>query len=102
MRQLELGFYYNTTHLGGDELKMRRFKADAETRLILSYFQMRPGELKTPYDVYKDLGYEDPLKITNIRRSMTNLSQGDNPKLIKTDVLRPGERGAMNHCWKLA
>lgn len=101
MSQLQIGFYYNTTHLEGDELKMRRFKADTETRLILSFFNMHPGELFTAFDVYNALGYTDPLKITNIRRSITNLSSGHEPKLIKTEVMKPGERGALNHCWKL-
>ena len=100
--QLQLGFYYNTTHVKGSELHMRRFKADAESRLILAFFRMHPGELFTPFDVYNALGYTDPLKIISIRRSMTDLTQLETPLLEKTEVMKKGERGAPNHCWKLA
>lgn len=99
--QLQLGFYYNTTRVEGNELRMRRFKADTESRLILAFFRMHPGELFTPFDVFNALDYIDALKIISIRRSMTDLTQSNPPLLLKTKVMKKGERGALNHTWKL-
>jgi hypothetical protein len=99
--QLQLGFFYNTTHLEGNELHMRRFKADTEARLILAFFKMHPGEFFTPFDVYNALGYTDILKITSVRRSMADLTNTNPPLLEKTDIMKQGERGALNHTWKL-
>lgn len=90
-QQLSLGFHYNTTHLTGNELHRRQLQADSEARLILSYFRMRPGELKTPFEVCEDLGYTDPLKILNIRRAMSDLTREG--LLLKTEVMKTGGRG---------
>jgi hypothetical protein len=99
-RQLSLGFHYNTTHLTGYELHKRNLQADSEARLVLAYFRMRPDELKTPFEVCEDLGYEDPLKVLNIRRAMSDLTRAG--YLVKTTEMKQGKRGTTNHCWRLA
>jgi len=99
---VQLDIFYNTTHLTGNELKIRCIKADADNRLILAFFKMHPGELFTPFDVMEQLGYGLE-KINSIRRAMTELSQIEpEPLLIKTNIKRPGKLGAPNHCWRLA
>jgi hypothetical protein len=97
--QLSLGFFYNTTHLEGSELHKRRFQADSEARLVLAYFRMRPGEHKTPFEVCEDLGYEDPLKVLNIRRAISDLTKEG--YLVKTDQMKVGKRGTQNRTWRL-
>jgi len=96
---VQLDIFYNTTHLEGTDLKIRRIKADAQSRLILAFFRMHEGELFTPFEVLKALSY-DPMQITSVRRSITDLAQAG--LLLKTDVMKPGALGASNHCWRLA
>jgi hypothetical protein len=99
---VQLDIFYNTTHLEGSDLKIRRIKADADARLILAFFKMHPGELFTPFQVMEQLGYGLE-KINSIRRAMTDLSQAEpEPQLVKTEVRRPGRLGSPNHCWRLA
>ncbi len=95
---VQLDIFYNTTHLTGNDLKIRRIKADAQSRLILAFFKMHPGELFTPFEVLKALNY-DPMQITSVRRSITDLTNAG--LLIKTDVMKQGELGSPNHCWRL-
>jgi hypothetical protein len=102
MSAIQLDIFYNTTHLTGDELKIRRAKADADWRLIMAFFSMHPGELFTPFEVMEQLGYGLE-KINSIRRAMTDLSNArPTPMLIKTEIRKPGKLGAPNNCWKLA
>jgi len=99
---VQLDIFYNTTHLTGNELKIRRVKADADWRLIVAFFRLHPGELFTPFEVMQQLGYGLE-KINSIRRAMTDLSQArPTPMLVKTDTMKPGELGSPNHCWRLA
>jgi hypothetical protein len=99
---VQLNIFYNTTCLTGNELKIRRIKADADARLIHALFKMHPGESFTPFEVMEQLGYGLE-KINSIRRAMTELSQAEpGPILIKTDIMRRGNLGATNHCWRLA
>jgi len=96
---VQLDIFYNTTHITGDDLKIRRIKADAQSRLILAFFKMHPGELFTPFEVLKELNY-DPMQITSVRRSITDLTQAS--LLVKTNTMKQGSLGAPNHCWRLA
>ena len=96
-RQLDI--FYNTTHMTADELHTRRVSANRQNRLILAFFKDNPKGFFTPFEVqlYSNL---KGTPITSIRRAINTLT--DAGFLIKTDQLRQGDYGAMNHTWKLA
>lgn len=97
----QLDIFYNTTNLQGCELAEKREKASGLTGRILQFFIQNPGILYTPFDVQNEMNlYTIP--ITSIRRAMTTLSSANPPLLIKTDYMRRGLFGTLNHCWKLA
>jgi hypothetical protein len=97
----QLSFFHNTTNLRGEELKLARLKANGEVMQVLQFFREHPGEHFTPYDVRRAL-FSDPLKISNVKRSITDLTTIQPPFLIKTDLMKEGDRGSLNHTWKLA
>ena len=97
----QLSFFHNTTNLRGEELKLARLKANGEVMQVLQFFREHPGEHFTPYDVRRAL-FSDPLKISNVKRSITDLTTIEPPYLVKTTVMKEGDRGSLNHTWKLA
>jgi hypothetical protein len=98
---LQLSFFHNTTGLRGEELKQARLKANSQAMMILQFFRQHPEGYFTPFDVRRALNL-DPLQITEVRRSITDLTNAKPPFLIKTKEMREGDRGSMNHTWKLA
>lgn len=97
MTQLDL--FYNTTHMSGSELTMRRLEAGRQNRIILEFFKQNPRVNFTPFDVQRDAGLH-ATPITSIRRAINTLTQLG--FLVKTDVLKEGAYGAQNHTWRLA
>lgn len=100
---VQLQFFHNTTGLKGKELRQANLKATSQAFRILQFFRQHPGEHFTPYDVRRALGL-DPLAICEVKRSMSDLSNArkfNPPFLVKTEVKKPGDRGADNHTWRL-
>jgi len=95
----QLDIFYNTTHMTEDELKVRRVSASRQNILILKFFKDNPLGYFTPFEVQTYTNMERT-PITSIRRALNTLT--DAGLIIKTDKLRQGEYGAMNHTWKLA
>ncbi len=96
-RQLDI--FYNTTHMTEDELRIRRISASRQNMAILKFFQDNPLGYFTPFEVHTYTNLEN-IPITSIRRAINTLT--DAGLLIKTDKMRAGEYGAMNHTWKIA
>lgn len=97
MTQLDL--FYNTTHMTADQIKIRRQEAGRQCSLIMHFFDENPNASFTPFEVQK-YGNLDHYPITSIRRAINTLTQAG--LLVKTDILKEGEYGAMNHTWKKA
>ena len=95
----QLSIFYNTTHMSESELMIRRVAASRQNTLILRFFQDNPQGYFTPFEVQKYSTLKDT-PITSIRRAINTLT--DAGLLIKTDRMKEGEYGAMNHTWKLA
>jgi hypothetical protein len=95
--------YFNTTNLTGTVLKERQFRAGSQNSVILKFFSDRPGELRTPFEIWECLILCNKIHRktpdTSIRRSMTTLTKMG--YLVKTDVKRAGEYGDETHCWRL-
>ena len=89
--------YYNTNDETGDTLTTSRRNVTTQETNILTIFRGRPCRAMTPFDVQDDLGHEVP--ITSIRRAITNLTIRG--LLLKTDTMKNGRFGKMNHCWML-
>ena len=92
--------YHNTTNLIGEELKDANQKAFNQEEAILDIFIDREQIHITPSDVwhiYKQEFKKTPL--TSIRRAITGLT--NKGKLVKTNKMREGEFGRLEHCWKL-
>ena len=90
--------YKNTNHETGETLKQSKEKALRQEDYIYWYIALFPYKLFTPFDIQKLIMPDVP--ITSIRRAMTCLAAIG--LLIKTDVMKLGLYGKMNHCWKLA
>lgn len=95
----QLSIFYNTTHMSESELQIRRVAASRQNTLILRFFQDNPQGYFTPFEVQK-YSTLNATPITSIRRAINTLT--DAGLLIKTDRMKEGEYGAMNHTWKLA
>ncbi len=99
MQGKQLDIFYNTTHLGGEELTRRRFETGRQNQEILAFFRSNPRGLFTPFDVQSCTGMIN-VPITSIRRAMHTLTSAG--LLIKTHNKKEGNYGAFNHLWKLA
>ena len=93
--------YYNTTKETSKELAISKFKAYTQEEYIMDIFHDRESIKMTPSEVcyifceeYKDV------PLTSIRRAMTNLT--NRQQLVKTDIMREGDYGKPEHCWKLS
>lgn len=95
----QLNLFYNTTHLSAAEMKIRRQNAAYQNGRILRFFEDNPEGYFTPFEVQLYTALERT-PITSIRRAINTLTQAG--LLVKTDKMRQGEYGAMNHTWKKA
>lgn len=93
--------YYNTTKETSKELAISKVKAYTQEECIMDIFFDRGSIKMTPSEVcyifceeYKDV------PLTSIRRAMTNLT--NRQQLVKTDIMREGEYGKPEHCWRLS
>jgi hypothetical protein len=88
--------YHQTTPLTGQELAEAIRTASKQDQAILAVFSA--GIARTPSQVHSILqrmGKTWP--ITSIRRAITNLEHDE--KLVKTDELRRGPFGKVEHLW---
>jgi hypothetical protein len=76
-------------------------KAKSQETQVLEFFQARPGEHVTPFDVWRAVGKPKDWPLTSVRRAMTNLT-GRGLLVFHAADLRPGDLGATNHTWSLA
>ena len=96
----QLSMYFNTTGLQGGELLEVKERIGGQNKLILDFFKRFNAGNYTPFEVQQSLsvtaGREIP--ITSIRRAMNTLTELG--YLVKTDKMKPGAYGSMNHTWK--
>jgi hypothetical protein len=92
----QMDLFYNTVHISGQELKERKVSNGLQNRQILRFFEENPSVSFTPFEVQRYAGLGST-PITSIRRAINTLTQTGH--LIKTDILKPGEYGTMNHTW---
>ena len=95
----QLDMFYNTTMMGLTEITQRRQTASKQCWMILHFFKGNPEGNFTPFEVQKHANLQT-YPITSIRRAINTLTGAG--LLIKTNIMREGEYGAMNHTWKLA
>lgn len=95
----QLSLFYNTTHMNASELKIRRQSIAYQNGRILKFFEENPQGYFTPFEVQLYTNLEG-VPITSIRRALNTLTQAG--LIVKTDKLRAGDYGAMNHTWKKA
>ena len=93
--------YYNTTKETSKELAISKFKAYTQEEYIMDIFHDRESIKMTPSEVcyifceeYKDV------PLTSIRRAITSLT--NRYQLVKTDKMKMGLYGKLEHCWRLA
>lgn len=91
--------YYNTTKLEGDQLEIKMQKARSQKDIVLTIFETQPVIEYTPFDILRMWPGRKP-PITSIRRCITDLTKEG--YIMKTDILRKGLYGDVNHTWKLA
>jgi hypothetical protein len=95
----QLDIFYNTTKLKGKNLMKRQSGARGQCIEILRFFNSNPQGYFTPFEVQQQANLMH-YPITSIRRAINTLTEAN--LLIKTDLMKPGEYGADNHCWRLA
>jgi predicted HTH transcriptional regulator len=89
--------YYNTNNETGETLKTSRKRVNIQEKEIVEVFSNNPSSKMTPFDVQDNVGHHVP--ITSIRRAITNLTERG--VLTKSDIMKKGRYGKMNHCWEL-
>lgn len=94
----QLDLYFETVPVPAAEKEQRKFASRSQCLTILKLFRCNPLIAMTPFEVQHCTEmYKTP--ITSIRRAINTLT--DAGLLVKTDILRPGEYGVLNHTWKL-
>jgi hypothetical protein len=91
--------FYNTINAEGQMLMSFDEQAAKQDDIILDLFRKNAHRDITPFEMESCLrlnGKRYP--ITSIRRSITNLTKEG--KLVKTEVMRPGEYGKPNYAWR--
>lgn len=99
----QLAMYFNTTGLEGEDLEGKKKKVSGQNIFILDFFQDRPEQYFTPWDVLKYLQREcycHGVPVTSVRRGINTLTRQG--YLVKTDIMKEGAYGSRNHTWKLA
>lgn len=89
--------YHNTNLESGDTLVSSCKKALTQQWAVYRLFERNPGWHYTPFEVQKTA--LPTTIITDVRRAMSNLTEEG--LLLKTDIMRPGKYGKLNHTWKL-
>lgn len=101
--RFELGqSYFDTTRLQRAMLFRAQCAALEQTALVMEIFRLHRRPL-TPWEVWQE-GIQNGRQwlITSVRRSISVLSDGEAPTLVKLDSLRMGPHGKPSHEWRLA
>tara|TARA_R110000824_G_scaffold37327_7_gene114718 strand:+ start:96 stop:419 length:324 start_codon:yes stop_codon:yes gene_type:complete len=93
--------YFNTIKETGKELVVSKAKAYSQEESIMDIFFDRSVIHMTPSDVWHIYCQEfKDVPLTSIRRAITSLTH--RYQLVKTDRMREGIYGKLEHCWRLA
>ena len=90
--------YHNTTDLEGKALETATKKAKSQEEAIFEIFKNNPWQTFTPFQIQARMANKF-VPITSVRRAISNLTRKD--KIVKTDIQRKGEYGAVNYTWQL-
>jgi hypothetical protein len=78
--------FHNSVPVPEEQLEECRNRAESQKDKILTIFRSNPKQMFTPYqiqDIYQ-MVYNEPILITSVRRSITDLTNEGTGKLIKT------------------
>lgn len=93
--------YFETTWLPDAELFKAQAVAMEQNELVMAIFRRKRRAL-TPWEVWQEGAQKGrQWLITSVRRSMSVLSAGESPALVKLDSLRMGPHGKPSHEWCL-
>jgi hypothetical protein len=97
-----VGSYYNTVPITGDDLKHARAAAAHQDDLVLRIFA-KAGKPLSPSQVWR-IGCDQGERwlLTSVRRSITNLTNANPPRLRKTGDRREGQYGRPEMVWATA
>lgn len=95
----QLSLFFNTTRLRDKELRERMISTGRQNGIVLRFFLDNPRHDFTPFEVQEYANLQQT-PITSIRRALTTLTSMG--YLVKTNIMREGEFGAVNHTWRLA
>ena len=90
----QLDMFYNTTMMGVDRDDSKETNCIKTVLDDPSFFKGNPEGNFTPFEVQKHANLQT-YPITSIRRAINTLTGAG--LLIKTNIMREGEYGAMNH-----
>ena len=88
--------YFNTNKEEGATLRGSRKKVLTQEDIIFNLFDLYPTKHFTPFDVQRRVLPDSP--ITSVRARMNTLTELN--LITKTDSMKPGIYGKMNHSWK--
>lgn len=93
--------YFQTTYLQETDLFRAESAALEQNELVMAIFRRKRRAL-TPWEVWQE-GAKNGRQwlITSVRRSMSVLSSGEGPALVKLNSLRMGPHGKPSHEWAL-
>ena len=103
--------FFNTIKLNTEELQRANARAAALEDLIENIYKANPNTELSPSQIHfiVNTKYQLNSLLTSVRRGLSNLSdkvryekKGEQPPLIKTENLIPGNYGKNEHTWKLA
>ena len=93
--------YFNTTKETGKQLFQSKVKSHSQEEAIMDIFLNRGLINMAPSNVWSIYCAEfKDVPLTSIRRAITSLT--NRYKLVKTDEMRIGIYGKLEHCWRLA
>jgi hypothetical protein len=92
--------YFDTTKLPAPQLREARAIASHQDDMVIAVFDKARKGL-TPSEVWRRLTDQGrKILLTSVRRSMTNLSNNDEPELRKTTERRIGAYGRPEWVWE--
>lgn len=81
------------------EVEIGKIHPESDKRLIYEFFKNHAGQSYTPFEVLRELRFDD-FKITSVRRAISDLT--DIGVLIDTKKKRKGPLGRNNNLWSIA
>jgi len=90
--------YHSRNPIPPEDLERGRRIEKAQRQIVRDFFEKRPRQTFTPYEVLLAVGADWP--ITSVRRAMTDLTK-ENVLTKNEDEQRPGKYGVRNCTWTL-